>query len=115
MVSYRRHERFATPRMAALTFEMRRNRVRKLLAKADDADLVEAAWILDWGREKGFKLPKGYDFPEDCLQADIPNPKRIHSWEIETLLTEALAIPKRRNQRHANTRSWNFFAEAINA
>jgi Holliday junction resolvase len=86
-----------------------------MLGMASDLDLLHAAWVLDWGREEDFRLPIGYDFPVEHLRASMGEPGRIHSWEIETLLIEALGSRKRPGRRQANPKAWNFFADVISA
>lgn len=115
MAGYRQHERFSSAIGASMVFDMRHKRLRKLLSRVVDEDFLNAVWVLEWGRDDGFVIPRGYDFPRECLHAGIADEGRIHSWELETVLTEALATPKQKGRRIANPRSWNFFAAVISA
>jgi hypothetical protein len=115
MVYYKQHRKFDSQRSARVIFDMRRKRIRKLLSLADDIDLIHAAWVLEWGREGEFQLPPGYDYPTEYLRAAIHESGRIQSWEVESILIEALGTPKRPGRRGANTRAWNFFLSIISA
>lgn len=113
MLCHRQHSSFSTTLSSRLTFQRCIKRLRKLLSMVDDHALLEAAWVIDWGRNNGFAVPAGYDFPAAHLQADLPDAHRINSWELETLLVEALGTAKRPGRRTGNPRSWAFFTDVI--
>lgn len=109
----KQHSEFASTGIAKLAYEKYRFRLRKLLAMADDVELLHACWVLDWGRTEDFALPDGYDFPREYLSAKVHDEGRVQSWEIETILTEAWGSSKRRGRRMANTKSWSYVAELV--
>ena len=95
--------------------KMKEKKLRKLLSVTPKQDAIEAFWVLDQARmNPEFSPPANFDYPREFLFAKITEPGAIHSWEIETLITELFATPFRQLNRTLNVRSWQAIASLFN-
>lgn len=93
-----------------------RGRIRKLIERTDKIELLVSMWVLDraWHDPK-FRLPSAYDYPQELIGASIDSPISVRPWEIETIITEILACPRKFGDRRGNPRSWAFMSKLFNA
>jgi hypothetical protein len=83
------------------TFRFRREKARKrlseLLASCDDGDFLRLVWSVDAlqsGRQQHARRWLTA-FPPEAVTTDLDSKLHVHKWELETLVNQALRVPKR--------------------
>jgi len=81
--------------MSRLKRDIRGQKLRNLLARADDEAFLQMMWAVDALQSDRVSVAKKYiQFPASAATSDIAAPVAIHSWELETLVNQLLVTPK---------------------
>lgn len=92
--------------MSRVSQKLYRNRLNKALSLADDEELFLMVWAIiavQSGRaEKAIGI---LNFPEEAIIQDHSSRYFVHQWRLETLVNEALCVPKKNLVRHSIARN----------
>lgn len=86
---------------------------------ADDEAFCQLVWAVDALQSDREQEAKRYiQFPKEAATTDFASGLAVHKWELETLITQLLTIPKakpgKRRQRFANCAQFRTAARAVN-
>lgn len=72
-----------------------KNRYRTWLERANDADCLTLIWAVN-ALQSGFEKSVGriIDYPKEAVLTDMSNKMAVYKWELETIVTSLLTIPK---------------------
>lgn len=110
-------------RVGTLRFrrEKARKRLSELLSSCDDGDFLRLIWAVDAlqsGRQQHARRWLTA-FPSEAVTTDLGSKLNVHKWELETLVNQALRVPKRPLRpglpnRRLNPQAWAAVAALVN-
>jgi hypothetical protein len=96
-----------------------RKKLKKLLSKAFDEQFIQMIWAVNALQSDRIGAASKYlTFPKEAATSAIDSKFAIHKWELETLVSQLLTIPKNfkpeTRSRIANCQLWGTCSAAMN-